>query len=100
MRVHPRFDQRIERGFGLGRILADQGTGIAPDVIEKVFEPFFTTKDIGQGTGLGLSVTYGIIKEHGGEIRVESGQGRFTRFIISLPLSRPVAERNSGGIRL
>jgi signal transduction histidine kinase len=51
----------------------------------RVFDPFFTTKDIGEGTGLGLSVSYGIIQEHGGDIRVESEAGRFTRFLIELP---------------
>jgi signal transduction histidine kinase len=51
-----------------------------------VFDPFFTTKDVGEGTGLGLSVSYGIIKDHGGEIRVESQVGQFTRFVIFLPI--------------
>jgi nitrogen-specific signal transduction histidine kinase len=53
-----------------------------------VFDPFFTTKDIGEGTGLGLSVSYGIIQEHGGEIHVESEPGRFTRFVIYLPVQQ------------
>ncbi|HET8562827.1 MAG TPA: ATP-binding protein, partial [Candidatus Binatia bacterium] len=64
----------------------DNGAGISPEQIGQVFDPFFTTKDIGEGTGLGLSVSYGIIKDHGGEIQVESEVGRFTRFIIDLPL--------------
>ncbi|MBI3061713.1 MAG: HAMP domain-containing protein [Deltaproteobacteria bacterium] len=63
----------------------DNGPGIAPEHIDHVFDPFFTTKDIGEGTGLGLSVSYGIVKEHGGDIRVESEPGRFTRFVIRLP---------------
>ncbi len=65
--------------------VADTGTGIAPEIQKRIFDPFFTTKDIGEGTGLGLSVSYGIIKDHGGEIRVESQPGGFTRFTISLP---------------
>jgi two-component system, NtrC family, sensor kinase len=73
-------------------LFEDNGVGISPEHIGRVFDPFFTTKDIGEGTGLGLSVSYGIIQEHGGEIHVESELGRFTRFIIFLPVeqqSRP-----------
>ena len=67
----------------------DNGVGIDPEHIGRVFDPFFTTKDIGEGTGLGLSVSYGIIQEHGGDIHVESEPGRFTRFIIYLPTEQP-----------
>ena len=63
----------------------DNGAGIPAEHLSQIFDPFFTTKDIGDGTGLGLSVSYGIIKDHGGEIRVESQPGGFTRFTISLP---------------
>jgi len=63
----------------------DDGAGIAAEHIGQVFDPFFTTKDVGEGTGLGLSVSYGIVKDHGGEIRVESDPGRLTRFTILLP---------------
>lgn len=64
----------------------DNGAGISPEHISQVFDPFFTTKDIGEGTGLGLSVSYGIVKDHGGEIRVESQPGSYTRFSILLPI--------------
>jgi signal transduction histidine kinase len=63
----------------------DNGAGIAPEDLGRIFDPFFTTKDIGEGSGLGLSVVFGIIKDHGGEIRVESERGKFCRFIIDLP---------------
>jgi signal transduction histidine kinase len=63
----------------------DNGRGIAAEYLRQVFDPFFTTKDVGEGTGLGLSVSYGIIKDHGGEIHVESLPGRYTCFTISLP---------------
>jgi len=64
----------------------DTGEGIAKDHIKKVFNPFFTTKPIGQGTGLGLSKTYGIIQDHNGSIIVNSEPGRGTKFMISLPI--------------
>lgn len=67
-------------------VIADNGPGISPQIIEKLFDPFFTTKPVGQGTGLGLSISYGIVKEHDGAIRVESEAGRGARFIIELPV--------------
>jgi signal transduction histidine kinase len=70
----------------------DNGPGIAPEHLGQVFDPFFTTKDIGEGTGLGLSVSYGIIKDHGGEIRVDSRPGEWTRFVITLPIRGDIAE--------
>jgi two-component system NtrC family sensor kinase len=65
---------------------ADTGIGIAQENLNKVFEPFFTTKKVGEGTGLGLSVSYGLIKDHGGEIRVESQKNQGTTFIVILPI--------------
>ena len=64
----------------------DDGNGIPQNIVEKIFQPFFTTKPTGQGTGLGLSLSYDIIKAHGGEIKVETKGGEGTTFIISLPL--------------
>ena len=64
----------------------DNGNGIPKEVMEKIFQPFFTTKPSGQGTGLGLSLSYDIIKSHGGELKVETKEGEGATFIIQLPL--------------
>jgi two-component system, NtrC family, sensor kinase len=66
--------------------VADTGEGIRPEALPHIFEPFFTTKEVGEGTGLGLSVTYGIVQEHKGWIEVQSVPGRGSRFSIFLPL--------------
>ncbi len=66
--------------------LRDTGTGIAPEVLPRIFDPFFTTKEPGKGTGMGLSISYGIIERHGGKIFVESELGKGTEFTIKLPL--------------
>ncbi|MEP7253032.1 MAG: ATP-binding protein, partial [Ginsengibacter sp.] len=67
-------------------IVRDNGTGIPQEIAGKIFNPFFTTKPTGQGTGLGLSLSYDIIKGHGGTINVDSKEGEFTEFIIQLPV--------------
>ena len=63
----------------------DNGSGIPEHIINKIFQPFFTTKPTGEGTGLGLSLAYDIVKAHGGEIKIETEQGMKTSFIIFLP---------------
>ncbi|MEP1385115.1 MAG: ATP-binding protein [Paraglaciecola sp.] len=67
-------------------VVRDNGPGIPADVQEKIFEPFFTTKTVGEGTGLGLSVTFNIIKKLGGEISLNSKEGEFTEFVIVFPI--------------
>ena len=64
----------------------DNGNGIPQKVLDKIFQPFFTTKPTGQGTGLGLSLSYDIVKAHGGELKVETKEGEGTEFIIHLPV--------------
>jgi signal transduction histidine kinase len=72
-------------GLGVSVHVKDNGTGIPQKVVDKIFQPFFTTKPTGQGTGLGLSLSYDIIKAHGGEIKVETNEGEGSEFIIQLP---------------
>jgi len=67
----------------------DNGCGISADHMPHLFEPFFTTKPVGQGMGLGLSVSYGIIRDHGGSIEVESTPGRGSLWRVRLPLQPP-----------
>jgi signal transduction histidine kinase len=66
--------------------IVDSGTGIPEEHLHRIFDPFFTTKDASKGTGLGLAVSYGIVKKHGGEIAVESSPGRGTTFTVKLPV--------------
>jgi len=72
--------------------VSDTGTGIPPDVLPHIYEPFFTTKSRGAGTGLGLSQVYGIVKQHGGHIDVETEPGRGTIFRVYLPVYQPEEE--------
>jgi two-component system NtrC family sensor kinase len=68
-------------------IVSDNGTGIPQNILDKIFQPFFTTKPTGQGTGLGLSLSYDIVKAHNGEIKVLTEEGKGTTFIVLLPIS-------------
>ncbi|MBK7290559.1 MAG: two-component sensor histidine kinase [Chitinophagaceae bacterium] len=67
--------------------VTDNGNGIPQNIVDKIFQPFFTTKPTGQGTGLGLSLSYDIIKAHGGELKVETKENEGTTFIIQLPIT-------------
>jgi two-component system NtrC family sensor kinase len=72
--------------------IEDTGHGISPAHLPRIFEPFFSTKDVGQGTGLGLSVSYGVIKGLGGDILVDSRQGLGTRAVVHLPVALAAKE--------
>jgi len=82
----------LKPGNYLELIVSDTGIGISPDVIQSIFEPYYTTKEPGQGTGMGLAMVHGIVKSHGGEIAVESEEGKGTVFRIFLPVTKRDAE--------
>jgi signal transduction histidine kinase len=90
-------DDAIENSIKSGRYacitVTDTGVGIDPSMIDRIFTPYFTTKEHGKGTGIGLSVVHGIVKEYGGDIRVVSEVGKGTIFYIYLPLLEDVKDK-------
>jgi signal transduction histidine kinase/CheY-like chemotaxis protein len=103
-------EQAIQQGRGQGKIglrtrraapdrialeVADDGPGIAPELVARVFDPFFTTKPPGLGTGLGLSIVYSIVREHGGDVLVESQRGAGATFTVLLPAAAPTVTHAS-----
>ena len=79
--------------------VSDTGAGIPADVLSRIYDPFFTTKVPGQGTGLGLSVTYGVLQEHHGSIECDSTPDHGTRFTLTFPLAVPTRERAADAAR-
>ncbi len=75
----------FERNGMVTATIRDSGCGIPPTLMDQIWDPFFTTKDVGKGVGLGLAVTYNIIKKHGGEVHVESKHGQGSKFTVRLP---------------
>jgi len=87
----PMVDVSLQREDNFVKVyIRDNGTGIPESIRSKIFQPFFTTRPTGQGTGLGLSLSYDVIKAHGGEIQVESKEGEGSVFTISLPVAKEV----------
>lgn len=84
-------DHGVAAGEHLSIRVTDNGTGMNPDTVAKAFEPFFTTKPIGAGTGLGLSMVYGFVRQSGGQIKVESLEGQGTTIVMHLPRHIPEA---------
>lgn len=72
----------------------DSGCGMSKEAAEKIFDPFFTTKPVGEGTGLGMSISYKVIQQHNGDIKVESEEGKGTKFIIRLPIKMSEIKQN------
>ena len=89
--------QDIQPGRYAVVAVSDTGVGMAPEVIEKAFEPFFTTKPIGQGTGLGLSMVYGFVRQSNGQVRIHSRPGEGTSVKLYLPAADPAASGGEGG---
>lgn len=86
----PRFILRVNRAGDMVRVeVEDNGPGMDEETRKRIFEPFYTTKDVGKGTGLGLSVSYFIITDqHKGTLEVDSMLGHWTKFIVSIPVSK------------
>jgi CheY-like chemotaxis protein len=77
--------------------VSDNGDGMTQDTLERVFDPFFTTKEPGRGTGLGLSVSYGLVKEHGGRIYARTRSGQGSTFVIEFPIRRDAVDPEQTG---
>ena len=89
--------ENMEPGRYAMLTVSDTGSGISPDIMDKLFDPYFTTKEQGKGTGLGLSVVHGIVKSYGGEIKVYSELGQGTSFHVYLPVIHKTAEIEETG---
>ncbi|MDX9762728.1 MAG: MASE3 domain-containing protein [Desulfomonilia bacterium] len=84
--------REIQAGEYLQLTVSDTGIGMTPEIMGRIFDPFYTTKDVGKGSGMGLSVIHGIVKAHGGAVRVESTPGEGSLFTVYLPTTRETSE--------
>ena len=89
------FETQIPLGEYVELTVSDTGSGIGPDIIDKIFDPYFTTKGIGKGTGMGLAITHGIIKGYGGAITVESALGKGSTFHVYFPVIKEEAKETA-----
>lgn len=90
-----RVEQTVNSKLGVRLEVTDSGEGIAPEYLNRVFEPFFTTKKVGEGSGLGLSMVYGFVKQSQGELNIDSEVGKGTRISIWMPVADPLNLENS-----
>ncbi len=97
---YARMNSEATIGFYIVITVVDTGTGISPEIQEKIFEPFFTTKELGKGTGLGLSTVTGIIKSHGGFVKVDSTVGKGSQFQVYLPAVESTQTQEAENIEL
>lgn len=88
--------REIQAGGYLQLTVSDTGIGMTPEIMGHIFEPFYTTKDVGKGSGMGLSVIHGIVKGHGGAVRVESEPGKGSLFTVYLPTTRETGDELPG----
>jgi PAS domain S-box-containing protein len=91
----PVLDADVEPGEYIQIVVQDSGSGMSPDIVQRIFEPFFTTKGVGEGTGMGLPVVYGVVKSLNGTIAVESEPGVGSTFRVFLPVTR-IDEKPTG----